>query len=470
MASLGEYMHELGWTALMFSSQQTSHTAAAGTDSAGAHADGLRLLRKGTSWTLLISVAGAGLSMLAHLFIARIIGQAEYGVYALMLSWIGVLAVVAQMGQNASVVRFLPTYIARRQWGHARGLRRAVGSWVFLTALMIGVLGCAWVHWSGSEHSASWRATFYIGFATLPFMTQLEQSGAFLRALKRAAASAAYYRVIRKLALIGLLAVAVLFGVHATAELAALATALAVVIALAASMWHLRLVWPNPGRRVRPSYVPRQWLAMGSKLATVSVVMVAAEWLDVLVLGAMVKSSALGAYYAAVQIAALAWYGAGAASVLLGPIIAERYDAQDYHGLQVVARRAAWYAFLVAVSCSVVFALLGRWALGLFGSGFEAAYVPMLILLVAYCIAGVLGDAPLVLSMTRYQLAASLFSAAGVVANFAVSIVLIPKLGPVGAALGALFSQCVWRLLSLWFTVAKLHVNPSIIHRRARVA
>ena len=456
--------------AVMSSSQTAADTQTARTRIAETRSEGLRILRKGTSLTLVVLVSGAGISMLAHLFIARVIGQAEYGVYALMLSWTGVLAVVAQMGQDASVVRFLPTYVAYGQWGEARGLRRAIGTWVFLAAVAIGVLGCAWVYASRSAHSAGWSATFYIGFATLPLTTLLDQSSAFLRALKHAAASTVYSSVVRKLALIVVLGVAVLAGARADAPLAALATALAMPVALAASAWHLRHKWPAEAKLTIPSYTVRPWLLMGGKMGTMSIVIVAGRWLDVLILGAMVQPSALGAYYAAVQIAALAWYGANAANVILGPMLAERYDAKDHAGLEAVAQRAAWYAFLVALACVVLFALVGRWALGLFGSGFEAAYLPMLILLLAYCIAGALGDAPLVLSMTRYQLAGSLFSAAGVAANCIVAILLIPRFGAVGAAFGALSSQCVWRALSLWFAITRLHVNPSIARWRASIA
>jgi len=444
--------------------------AIAQVENATQHRSALRLLRKGASLTLVVLVAGAGISMLTHLFIARMIGQSEYGVYALMLSWTGVLAVVAQMGQDTSVVRFLPTYVARRQWSEARGLRRAIGTWVFVASVVIGGIGCAWVYGSRSAHSAAWSATFYIGFATLPLTTLLNQSSALLRALKHAAASSAYSSVVRRLVLVGVFGIAVLAGAHASAPLTALAAAIAMLIALALSSWHLRHRWPVEGKSAKPRYAARPWLAMGGKLGTVSIVMVAGRWLDVLILGAMVQPSLLGAYYAAVQIAAFAWYGAIAANVILAPMLAERYDAEDYVGLEVVARRGAWYSFLVALACAVVFVLVGRWALGLFGSGFEAGYVPMLILLLAYCVAGVLGDTPLLLSMTRYQLAGSAFAAAGMVAGGVVAVLLIPRFGAIGAALGALCSQIVWRALSLWFAITRLHVNTSIVHPRIRFA
>lgn len=430
----------------------------------------LHLLRKGTSRTLVVLVVGAGLSMLSHLFVARVIGQSEYGVYALMLSWTSLLAVAAQMGQDTSVVRFLPTYAARGQWGEARGLRRAIGAWVFIASVVIGGLGCAWVYGTRTTHTAAWSTTFYIGFATLPATTLLDQNSAFLRALKHAAASTLYSGVVRRLAFIGVLGVAVMAGSRTDAPLAAFAMALAMLIALAASIWHLRYRWPAAAKSAKPHYATRPWLVMGGKLGTVSIVMVAGRWLHVLILGAMVQPSLLGAYYAAVQLAAIAWYGAIATNVILAPMLAERYDAQDYIGLEVVARRAAWYSFLVALACAVLFALVGQWALRLFGSGFQAAYIPMLILLLVYCVAGVLGDTPLLLSMTRYQVAGSAFAAAGITAGGIAAILLIPRFGAIGAALGALCSQIIWRALSLWFAITRLHINTSIVHRRAGFA
>jgi len=257
--------------------------------------------------------------------------------------------------------------------------------------------------------------------------------------------------------------VAVLAGAHADAPLAALASALAMFVAFVASAWHLHRRFPNEAKSVTPCYAVRPWLVMGGKLGVMSVVIVAGRWLDVLILGAMVNPALLGAYYAAVQIAAIAWYGANAANVILAPMLAERYDAHDFVGMEAVARRATWYSLLVALACTALFALVGRWALGLFGSGFEVAYMPMLILLLAYCIGGLLGDAPLLLSMTRYQLASSAFAAAGVVTNCLVAILLIPRFGATGAALGALSSQCVWRASSLWFAATRLRINPSLV-------
>src|SRR6185437_8322944 len=75
-----------------------------------------RLLRRGASGAFIVSVAGAALGLLANLVMARLNGRAEYGIYALMFSWVSVLVMVAQAGQDISIIRFLPGYIQDNAW------------------------------------------------------------------------------------------------------------------------------------------------------------------------------------------------------------------------------------------------------------------------------------------------------------------------------------------------------------------
>src|SRR3546814_10023785 len=72
------------------------------------HASSLQLLKRGASGAFLVTVGGTGLSFLANLVMARVIGRHEFGVYALMFSWVSVLAVIAQAGQDISMIRLLP--------------------------------------------------------------------------------------------------------------------------------------------------------------------------------------------------------------------------------------------------------------------------------------------------------------------------------------------------------------------------
>lgn len=423
------------------------------------------LLHRGAAGAFVVSIVGAALGFAAHVVVARLIGKDDYGIYVLMLSWVSVLSVVAQAGQDNNVVRFLPTYVLRGEWGKARGLRRGIGWLVLGISVVIALAGCAVIAIIGRDQSLSWRTTFYIGFMMLPVLTQLQQSGAMHQAFKRAVSANAYVSIVRPLILIVVIA-AFAFGLRRVdAPLAALASFVSALVALILSGCHLSWAWPTAARSARPQYEMGNWIRMGVRMSVLSFVIVAAYRLDVLILGALMGATDVGPYYAAVQIAGFAFYAFQAVNVILAPMIAERYDAGDLLGMEAVVRRGARLGFVGGVMATGFLAVVGYWALGLFGQGFTSAYVPLLILLGGYCAVTAIGPGGFVLSMTQYQNQASLFAAAGFVVNAVLAVVLIPRIGVLGAALGAAVQLIVWNLLALRFVVSRVGINSSVFGR-----
>lgn len=434
------------------------------------HASSLRLLRRGASGALVVSVAGTGVSFLANLVMARVIGREEFGIYALMFSWVSVLAVISQAGQDISMIRLLPSYIRDGAWGAVRGLRRGVGAIVLAISSCIALGGCLVVHAIGAAQSPGWRHTFYIGFAMLPVLTQLQQSGALHRAFKRPVVSGLYQTLGRPLLLIVLMGMLVVTVPRVDAPWAAAAALVAAALALAGSARHLWLTWPEQGRGVAPSYEVRRWLVVGAQMSMLSIIVVSGSRLDVLILGALMGAGDVGPYYAAVRMAGFALFAQSATNVVLAPMIAERYDAHDLPGLQLVATRAARFAFAGAFAVSAGFSVTGHWLLRLFGPGFDAAYVPLLVLLWGYCATTGLGEVGFMLSMTKFQRRASLLVLVGVAANAAVAWLLVPTLGATGAAVGAVVSRLVWRGLAWWTVRSRLGIDPSVFGASGKAA
>lgn len=202
---------------------------------------------------------------------------------------------------------------------------------------------------------------------------------------------------------------------------------------------------------------------MGAKLSLLSIIIVVGSRIDVLLVGALLGTGQVGPYYAAVQMAGFALYGVNAVNVILAPMISERYDAGDIACVQAIARRAARLGFAGAMGAGVMFAMAGPWVLGWFGKGFEAGYIPLLVLLAGYAVSAGLGEVGFMLAMTKYQLQTSAFVGVGIVANLLVTLLLVPWLGITGAAIGAVLSLVTWRVLALKFVVKHLHVNPCIV-------
>ena len=425
-----------------------------------------RLLRRGASGAFIVSVTGTALGLLANLAMARLIGRAEYGVYALMFSWVSVLAMVAQAGQDISIVRLLPAYAQCEAWGKIRGLRIGVGLFVLGISICVAVGGCIVVHILGASHSAGWRDTFYIGFAMLPILTQLQQSSAMHRAFKRPVITGLYSTVMRPIVLLVLLGLAAITLASRNAPVAAACTALAALISLAASGGHLSRAWPEQAHGVRASYEVRRWVTVGAKLSLLSIIIVGGARLDVMLLGAIMGTGDVGPYYAAVKMAGFAFFATQAVNVVLAPLIAERYDAHDMRGLQSIAVQGARLGLAGSLCVTLFCAVAGKWLLALFGHGFEDAYVPLLILLLGCCASTCFGEVGFMLSMTKYQKQASFFVLIGIAANCIAAVLLVPRLGATGAAIGASLSLFIWRGLAWRFVATRLGIEPSVFGKQ----
>ena len=420
-------------------------------------------IRRRASSSFFIKVLGAGVGFLVHLATARSVGVAEYGTFALMLSWIGVLAVVAQFGLDNGVLHFLPTYVVREQWGLIRGLRRGSGFLVLGVALLISCAGMIFVHWHFGQKSLVLIRTFDVGFLMLPLLALLQQSGALHRALKHAAESDLYVSIVRPL---GLLVLVVLLYVLAPTLLRApVVAALSLVSTVVAVVWsslRLRVHWPPLARDTRPEYQMSAWVRVGAQLSVLSVMQVTSISMGSLVIGAFLGAERVGPYYAAVQLAMFGSFGLNAINTILAPVISEHYAAGRLDLLAHLMQRAARMTFVSTTVLAAGLALFGRYVLVLFGPGFSVAYVPLLVLLVGEWLNTCAGSVGFLLTMTRFQKQAPWIFLCGAVASLVLAVLLVPLWGLTGMAVATVAGWSVWNLVALAYVYKKLHINPTV--------
>jgi len=420
------------------------------------------LLKRGAFGAFWVQVVGAAAGVLVHLAIARMIGADEYGRFAFVLSWIGVLAVVAQFGQDTSVVRFIPEYVHHGDWARALGLRRGVGLLVLANSILLALVGTIFirVHFGPRNPLVP---VFEIGFVLLPVLTQLQQSGALHRAFKKAVRASLYDTVMRPLITLGLcLACWWAFSLKLDAVSVSAISAVSAAASLAWSAVRLREYWP-PGSRNEPArYDVRNWLRVGAQLSLLSIMMVASTRLGVLVIGGLLGTHDVGPYYGAAQLATFAAFGFNGVNTILAPLIAQNYAAGQMELLAVLLRRASRITFLATSALTLGLALSGKWALGLFGPQFKTAYIPLLILLVGQWLNASAGSVGFVLTMTRFQSQAPAIFSVGAMSNLLLAFALVPRWGMNGAAMATVAGWTVWNLIALVYTYRKLGINPTI--------
>ena len=209
---------------------------------------------------LAVFVVGAGLTCVAQLVTARIIGPDSYGVYAYVLAWVTLLGYFSTLGFHVSLLRFVPAYQAKEEWALARGVIQysecgAAGT--AISIVLIGVCGIIALHGSLRPELAF---TFLLGIAAVPFLALHLISASVVRAFGGIIAALAPERIVRDGLLLAIVA-AVFWGnlYRLDATLAMGATLLSSIVMLGLVRIFLRRLRPPALDHAKPAYTAKDW-------------------------------------------------------------------------------------------------------------------------------------------------------------------------------------------------------------------
>jgi O-antigen/teichoic acid export membrane protein len=147
-------------------------------------------------------------------------------------------------------------------------------------------------------------------------------------------------------------------------------------------------------------------------------------------------------YQAASRTAALISFPLFAMNALVAPMIARLHAENRLRELErsvAIATQAVFWPSLVAALAAIVG---GRFLLGIFGAAFEDGQLALTILVLGHVINVGSGPVSYLMTMTGHQDRCAMVWAATVVAQFVLNLVLIPRLGIVGAAAGTTLATC----------------------------
>ena len=111
-------------------------------------------------------------------------------------------------------------------------------------------------------------------------------------------------------------------------------------------------------------------------------------------------------------------------------------------------------------------ALFAEDLLRLFGSNYVEAATALRVLVVGQFINATAGSCGVILSMTGHQREVVNGVAGALVVNFALSILLIPGLGIIGAAIAAATGLAVWNAYLAYRAIRLVGINTTILNPR----
>ena len=409
--------------------------------------------------SLLIKVAGAGLSYLMFVAFAHLLTAEDYGVFAFSFNLAIVVSACAGFGYSTAVMRYWPKYLAQGKPNYAKG---AIKMGSLLTAL--GVLAVLTIGFICDRIVGPLPVRNFLSVSVLAATFCLGDFAAGVLRAQNSVVGSMLPRDVLWRILAPLFAIAAVWFGYAASSTMAIYVSAAVLLVLIVGQIHLI----NQGVIRATGHVIAQsdWAGTKSSLLPLwgaSIVFAMIQQMDVVVVGYLMGGAETGAYFAAQKTATLLSLVLIAGGLVTAPTMAALYEKKNYAELQKLCRQLVIAIAVVTLLGFVFLVLTGNILLSFFNPSFTSAYSILLILALGCMIDAISGPTAYLMQMTSYEKSYLKIMVVCYVLVILLQFVLIPRFGGLGAAFASASGTIVWNLWSIWLLRSRAKIDPSII-------
>jgi O-antigen/teichoic acid export membrane protein len=415
--------------------------------------DPVRTQLRGSSLLLAGRLLSRVINFASQLLIVRHLTTEDYGAFAYGLAVVAFCRGFSTLGLRRAVMRFLPIYHERGDYG------RVLGTLVLVAAVVtvIGVLVIGAVYGAPEllQRLIKDDAAPVGLLLVLVFLVPIEAIDEMLIALFACFAhpKAIFYRkhVIAPVLKLGVVLMLVSFGAGAHflawGYLAAAGVGVALYVAI------LGRVLDRDGtlgqlRNVRREVPTRELFAFALPLLTSSLVAVVMHSADTMILGYFHPTTEVARYRVVLPAATLNTIVLASFGLLYMPLAARMFARDDIPGINVLYwRTAVWMAVLSFPVFAVTFSLARSITVALYGERYAGSWIILQLFAIAYYFGVSLGNNGLtlkVLGKVRYVVVVNV---AAMLASVTLAGLLIPRFGALGAAIATATAMILHNVL-----------------------
>jgi len=429
--------------------------------------------RQRTAWlNVAAKIAGAGISFVLYIVLARIMTPEAFADVAVILAWLAIASALACFSAPLVLLRFVPDYLATGRANLARGVVQfsIVATTAFAAAL--GGLAAAAVLSGAIGQPRDLSQSTLVGAALLlPSVLLANVLGLFV-SLKRPATAEMLVNVLRSaLMLAGLWVVWFVVRPPIPAPTVVAIYLAASVTTMLACLAYAVAILPREMALARPAYAYREWTHSAAAFTVVLIMSAIHERIDLLLMGMFASPPDVAAYAVAVRFSQTVAIAVSAVGSAIAPHVVERLHdlrASRREELQLLVRKNARTAFYVTLLALAGFTALGQLFLKLFGPHYEQAYVPLVLLAIGQAIGALAGPAVAFATLAGEPRVAVVALAIGAIVNAALNILLVPVLAANGAALATAIGLIVSSLIAWRWVGRRLLLDTSVVRVKAR--
>ncbi|MFC7156185.1 flippase [Halomarina halobia] len=418
----------------------------------------VRTLFKGGTVLFLGLFLELGISFLAKLVIARVLGPVDYGVVSLGITTTTIASTLVLLGLDVGVGRYLPRSKTAEE-------RRGVLVSAFQLAVPlsivvgIGVSLAAPVIATDLFHDPSTEPVLRVFGLAIPLAALMKLTIGGVQGLQRSLPKVLIRNIVNPVARFAGILLVLALGFRGVGI--AWAYVLSYAVAGAVGVYFLATRTPLFERGVRAVSMHRELLAFSAPLVVSTTMTLVLSDIDTFMLGALSTSGAVGIYNTVYPIAELLTVMLASFSFIFMPVVSELHGEGQYEETRRLYQVVAKWIFVLSLPLFALLSLYPRRAILLtFGPEYVAGALALSVLTIAFfthAIAGPNSSALTSVGRTRLIMLDNTFIAA---LNVGLNLVLIPRYSYLGAAAATAVSYVLLNLLYSYQLYREMGAHP----------
>lgn len=413
------------------------------------------------------------LGVINNVIIARVFGPANFGVYTLFLKICNIAGLLARVGTNDVIVKYVGITSGVGDWSKLKGYIRTAFQIMFIGSIVTVIFICMIRQFLATNLFASPCLYKVLIFSILiiPLQNSLLLTREIFRGLLDLK-TASFLPAWQQLVFFGLLASIILLGMFNVQNIV-IALSLGIFCALVVALFRLRdrlLKWHAKPEKVKMSGLLQESVPM--MLTRGSLLFMAST--DILVLGIYASPAEVGIYGVVNALAAITVFSFDIVNQVIPAMIA-RYSAQkDFKTLSYVIRYASTLGVLFALPVFILVTCFGEFILAnIFGTQYAGGIIALYILLAGRFFTSLSGSTGYLLQMTGFHTILTRISICCGLLNLLLNIALVQQYGKEGAAGATAISLALqnfivlviaYRKTGIW-ALASVNIGKDIVNQ-----
>ena len=395
----------------------------------------LETVAKGAGLVFFGMIISKLLGYLYRLIIARI-GTQEYGLLSIGFAVIGIVVVLALLGLDAGVVRYVAYFKGKNDKARIKGVIVDALRISLPLSILFGIVMYLSADYMANSifHNAELSFIIKIFSFTIPFYTLSRVALAALKGFQRIEYEIYSRSIFENLARIILTLLVLYLGYSLFG--AATAYMVSIVLMSFLAFYYLeRKVFPFLKDHFKTIYSSKELISYSWPLMFSSLLYLVIVWTDILMIGYFKDVANVGIYNAALPTADLMLVVPVALISLFTPVITELFAKKKNEDINRVYKTTTKWIFFINLPIFLIMIFFSKAILNiLFGSDYVSGASSLMVLASGYLIGVMFNTSEGILNMIKKSRLILFNAAIAAVVNIILNYILIPRYGIVGGA------------------------------------